>query len=64
MARIESGAFITFLALTGAGYVRIIAPAHKAAASLMGDTERQFDYVEHALIGLKSVTYYGTRQSN
>ncbi len=60
MVRIASGAFITFLAVDGAGYVRIVAPGMKEAVSLMGDTETKFDYVEHALIGLKSVTYYGS----
>ena len=59
MVRIASGAFITFLAVDGAGYVRIVAPGMKEAVSLMGDTETKFDYVEHALIGLRSVTYYG-----
>jgi hypothetical protein len=32
----------------------------KAAASLMGETEKRFDYAEHVLTGLKSVTYYGS----
>jgi len=59
MTRVASGAFITFFAVDGAGYVRIVAPGMKQAVSLMGDTETTFDYVEHALIGLKSVTYYG-----
>ena len=59
MTRIASGAFITFFAVDGSGYVRIVAPGMKGAVSLMGDTETKFDYVEHALIGLKSVTYYG-----
>ena len=59
MVRIASGAFITFLAVDGAGYVRIVAQGMKEAVSLMGDTETKFDYVEHALIGLRSVTYYG-----
>src|SRR5262245_35121856 len=35
MVRIESGAFITFLAVDGAGYVRIVAPGMKGAVSLM-----------------------------
>jgi hypothetical protein len=30
------------------------------AASLMSPTEKQFDYVEHLLFGLRSITYYGT----
>lgn len=34
----------------------------KAAEALLGGAEKQFDYVEHALVGLRSVTYYGNRQ--
>jgi hypothetical protein len=59
MVRVESGAFITYVAINGSGYVRQIVPAMKAVASLSGGTESKFDYVEHLLIGLKSVTYYG-----
>jgi hypothetical protein len=59
MVRIESGAFITFVAMNGSGYVRMIAPGMKKAVSLMGDAETKFDYVEQLLIGLQSVTYYG-----
>lgn len=60
--RKESGAFITFVAVDGSGYVRIISPEMKDAASLMAETELKFDYVEHLLIGLRSVTYYGVSQ--
>ncbi len=60
MVRLERGAFITYLAVNGSGYVRVIAPDMKQAAALMGETEAKFDYVEHLLIGLKSVTYYGS----
>ena len=62
LVRIESGAYITFVAVDGSGYVRVIVPALKSAASLVGgETESKFDYAEHLLLGLKSVTYYGTR---
>lgn len=54
-----SGTFITFSALNGSGYVRIIPKDLKNMASLMGLSETKYDYVEHLLIGLKSVTYYG-----
>lgn len=60
MVRLERGAFITYLAVNGSGYVRVIAPDMKQAAALMSETEAKFDYVEHLLIGLKSVTYYGS----
>jgi hypothetical protein len=61
MVRIDSGgAYITFLAVDGAGYVRIVKPELKKAAALASETEERFDYVEHLLSGLRSVTYYGT----
>lgn len=56
---VESAAFITFVAVTGAGYVRVIKPDMKEAAGLMSETESKFDYVEHMLVGLRTVTYYG-----
>ena len=59
LIRSESGGFTTFVSPEGAGYIRIIRPESKKIASLMSRTETQFDYVEHLLIGLKSVTYYG-----
>ena len=62
LARVQSGAFITFIAFNGSGYVRIIEPTLKGAAALMSDTAAQFDYVEHVLLGWESVTYYGTSQ--
>jgi hypothetical protein len=62
LVAIESGAFITFVAVNGAGYIKMVKPEMKAAASLAGPTEKQFDYVEHLTLGLRSVTYYGTWQ--
>jgi len=62
LVRIVSGGFVTFLAVDGAGYVRIIVPEMKEAVSLMSGTEKRFDYVEHLLLGLRSVTYYGVAE--
>lgn len=59
LLRVESGAFITFIALTGAGHIRVVDPGMKGAVSLLGEAHEKFDYVEHLLIGLSSVTYYG-----
>jgi hypothetical protein len=56
----EGGTFITFTAMDGSGYVRVLNPQMKSAASLAYDSAKAFDYVEHLLIGLNSVTYYGT----
>lgn len=57
--RVESGAFITYVAENGSGYVRITNPELKQAADLAGGPEAKFDYVEHLLFGLRSITYYG-----
>lgn len=59
LLKIDSGAFILFLAVDGSGYVRLIKPSLKDAASVMSNTEKNFDYVEHLILGLRSVTYYG-----
>ena len=53
------GAFITFVAVDGAGYVRVITQEGKSAAAQLSPAEQKFDYVEHVLVGLRSVTYYG-----
>jgi len=60
LVRHEGGAFITYIAVDGSGYVRIVNPTMKGPASMMSPTEKEFDYVEHLLMGLRSVTYYGT----
>ena len=60
---IVSGAFITFWAVNGSGYIRLVKPEMKGEVrrlgAIAGDPEAKFDYVEHLLLGLKSVTYYG-----
>lgn len=53
------GAFLIFLAVDGSGYIRVIKPNFKSAASLMSPTEKSFDYIEHLLLGLRTITYYG-----
>jgi hypothetical protein len=59
LLKIESGAFIIFIAVDGSGYIRLIKPSLKEAASQMSNTEKNFDYIEHLILGLRSVTYYG-----
>lgn len=60
---IASGAFITYWAVNGSGYIRVVKPESKEEVrklgAMAGDPEEKFDYVEHLLLGLKSVTYYG-----
>jgi len=62
LLRIDSGAFFTFVAENGSGYIRLVNPELKDAASLMSETETKYDYIEHLLIGLRSVTYYGIHE--
>lgn len=60
MLKRDAGAFVTFIAVDGAGYVRIIKPDFKEAVVIaMTQTEKKFDYVEHLTTGLRSVIYYG-----
>ena len=56
------GAYITYVAVNGSGYVRVLKADMKKAAAIVDDTAAKFDYVEHLVLGLKSVTYYGIRQ--
>jgi hypothetical protein len=62
LARIEAGPFVTYIAVNGVGYVRVTKPEAKATVADMSPTEAQFDYVEHVIVGLRSVTYYGVRR--
>lgn len=56
------GAYVTYVAINGSGYIRVLKADMKKAAALVDDTSARFDYVEHLVLGLKSVTYYGLRQ--
>lgn len=60
---ISSEAFITYWTVNGSGYIRVVRPEMKEKVkqlgAMAGDPEEKFDYVEHLLLGLKSVTYYG-----
>jgi hypothetical protein len=62
LVRTSSGSFMTFMARDGSGYVRIIPPDRKAAAALMSETANKYDYIEHLLMGLVTITYYGVAQ--
>lgn len=61
LVAMEAGAYVTFVAANGSGYVRVLLPALKEAAAAGNPTESKFDYVEHILLGLRSITYYGQR---
>jgi hypothetical protein len=58
LTRSESGAYITCHATDGSGYVRIQDSGVKRVLASIGGPGT-FDYVEHLLLGLTSVTYYG-----
>lgn len=62
LLKVDAGAFLTFIASNGAGYIRMVKKDLKPAASLLSETESRFDYVEHLLTGLRSVTYYGVER--
>lgn len=61
LIRYAAGAYITYVALDGAGYIRTLNPLfdRKLVESLMSKTDLMFDYVEHMTLGLRSITYYG-----
>jgi len=61
LTRTESGSFITYTASNGSGYIRVIKSGGKKTASLMSETEKKFDYVEHLLLGLRTITYFGVK---
>lgn len=59
LVRIDAPNFITYMAVDGSGYIRVVKPDRKALASLLDEAAEAYDYVEHLLLGLRSVTYYG-----
>ena len=59
LSRHRSGAFLTFAAIDGSGYVRMIDPSMLHDLPSLEPAETRFEYVEHLLLGLSSVTYYG-----
>ncbi len=59
LLKIDGNAFVIFLAVDGSGYVRVLKPEFKQAAASISATEKNYDYVEHLLLGLRTITYYG-----
>ena len=57
----ESGAYITYVAANGAGYVRVLIPAmRKLNDSTPGNQRtKEFMYMEHMVNQMGSITYYG-----
>lgn len=63
LLRHEGGAYITFYAVDGAGYIRIGIPLMLDLRDQLPDEERrkEIGYVEHLLTQFTSITYYGNR---
>jgi hypothetical protein len=61
LVKIESGAYVTYVATNGAGYIRVLDPAmRKAILSLPAEQrEKEFTYMEHMVNRLGSLTYFG-----
>lgn len=59
LVRHEAGGFVTFTAVNGAGYIRVIKPSMRASVATMGDAEKEYQYIEQLTVGLSVITYYG-----
>jgi len=61
MTRLESGGYVTYVAVTGRGYVRTLSPAGLDAFYRLSPEARakEFTYTEHLVNKLGSITYFG-----
>ena len=61
LVKYESGAYITYVATTGAGYVRVLSPTMRTALQSLPkeQREKEFVYMEHIVNQLGSITYFG-----
>ncbi len=61
MTRVESGGYVTYVAVTGEGYVRTLLPAGLDALYQLPPEarEKEFAYTEHLVDQLGSTTYFG-----
>lgn len=61
LLRSESGAYVNYVATTGAGYVRVLNPAMRNAIESLPKDQRDKDflYMEHMVNRLGSITYFG-----
>ncbi len=60
LSKLENEAFITYLAVDGSGYVRVGNEEWKNKMRVKYP-QYNFDYVEHMIIGLGSLSYYGAK---
>lgn len=63
LIRHEAGAYITFFAVDGSGYIRIGIPMMLDLRDQLPTEQRRKEtgYTEHLLIQFASITYYGNR---
>ena len=54
----KSGIFYTFHAFDGSGYVKI-----GDMSALSQSSEKQYFYMEHLILGLETITYWGGVQN-
>ena len=63
LIRHEAGAYITYVAVDGTGYVRILIPMMLAMRDQLSPEQRsqEIGYTEHLLTQFASMTYFGNR---
>lgn len=62
VTRFEHGSFVTFVAMDGSGYVRLLDPDARSIFDGLNRTDGDYHYVEHHVLGMTTVTYFGYRQ--
>lgn len=62
MVLIDTPSYLIYVAVDGAGYVKVVKPHMKDSAGLVDEAATQYDYVEHLPVGLASIAYYGRRR--
>jgi hypothetical protein len=61
LAKRESGAYITYVAANGAGYIRVLNPTMRRLRESLPPEQRDKDflYMEHLVHQMGSITYFG-----
>jgi hypothetical protein len=61
MTRHQSGIYFTYVAASGAGYVRVLTEEARSMVESLpaAERDRQFLYMEHLTIHFGSITYFG-----
>ena len=61
LSKRDSGSYITYTALNGSGYIRVLSPKMRKLREQhpAEQREKEFVYMEHVAIQLRSITYFG-----